>query len=237
MKDLYDDDGKQGRKTRIVSVVAIASIALILLSSFIYTQNATNKALMAGREEGFWYVVNRLKDAGLEVNVDQNLDGSYNVHFSLPMKGMEFNAKFELHMTVRHYRDGVLLSETYHAMSLTTLGKNWIEGILGDTVGADVAKYIGSSNSSDTFSAAWTVLPDEITTDGLSRAAGTYASTGDGTWNCTKSFSVTGTNATKLYGLYYASTGSYLLAAEQQGEGAQKNLNSGDTLGFYTLLV
>ena len=214
----------------MVSVAAVVIIALILFSSFIYTQSCVNRALMVGREEGFWYVVNRLKDAGLEVTVEEGLDGSYNVRFALPTKGLEFDAKFELHMTVRHWRNGKLLSETYHTMSLTTLGKNWIEGILGDAVNADVAKYIASSNSSDTFSAAWEVLPDEITTDGLTRAAGTYASTGDGTWNVTKSFSVSGTNATKLYGLYYASTGNYLLAAEQQGIGNQKNLNSGDTL-------
>jgi len=218
------------KQTKIA--VATSIIALLLLTGFgfVYMENMKAESLKLGREEGFWYVVNKLKDAGLEVNVEQALDGSYNVHFSLPMKGLEFDAKFELHMTVRHLRDGKLLSETYHAMSLTTLGKNWIEGILGDAVGVDVAKYIGSSNSSDAFSAAWSVLPDEITTDGLSRAGGTYVSTGDGTWNVTKSFSVTGTNATKLYGLYYASTGSYLLAAEQQGVGSQKNVGSGDTL-------
>ena len=214
-------------------ITAITFVVLILgvFGEAVYYESViVPNALMAGREEGFWYVVNKLKGAGLEVTVEELPDGSYNVRFALPMKGMEFNAKFELHLTARHWRDGVLLSETYHAMSLTTLGKNWIEGILGDAVGADVAKYIASSNSSDAFSAAWEAIPDEITTDGLARAAGTYASTGDGTWNVTKPFSVTGTNSTKLYGLYYASTGDYLLAAEQQGVGSQKNVESGDTL-------
>jgi len=218
------------KQTKIAASILTVAMLLVVAFTYGYMQMQVKNALTEGREEGFWYVVNRLKDAGLEVNVEQALDGSYNVHFALPMKGLAFDAKFELHMTVAHWRGGKLLSETYHAMSLTTLGKNWIEGILGDSVGADVAKYIASSNSSDTFSAAWSAIPDEITTDGLSRAAGTYADTGDGTWNVTKSFSVSGTNATKLYGLYYASSGNYLLAAEQQGEGSQKNLNSGDTL-------
>jgi len=144
---------------------------------------------------------------------------------------------FELHMTVEQWRNGELVSRTTHPMTLTTLGKNWLEGIIGNAVGADVAKYIACSNSSTAFSDAWSAIPSEITTDGLARAAGTYASTGDGTWNVTKTFSVSGTNSTKLYGLYYASTGNYLLAAEQQGTSAQKNLLGGDTLMFLTLRV
>ena len=133
----------------------------------------------------------------------------------------------EIHCTMRHYRDDQLIGTSHHAGTLTTLGKNWIEDQLGDSPGADPAKWIGLSNSTDSPSAAWTVLPDEIITDGLARAAGTYANVGDGSWNITKTFSVTGTNSTQLVGLYYADSGSYLLCSD---EITLTNVENGDSL-------
>lgn len=212
------------------AVLLAALVVSCLLEAYYYNSVLMPDVLKQGREEGFWYVVNRLKDAGLEVTVNQQPDGSYNVRFALPAKGLEFNAKLELHMLVKQYRDGIIISETYHALTLTDLGKDWIEDQLGDSPSTDPAKWIGCSNSSDSVDTGWSVLPSEITTDGLSRAAGTYVSTGTGAWNVTNSFSVSGANSTKLYGIYHASTGDYLVAAEQQGVGNQKNVQAGDTL-------
>jgi len=120
-----------------------------------------------------------------------------------------------------------------HAMTLTTLGKNWIADKLSgvNTNFAKNATYISVSNSSDAFSAAWTDIPAEITDGGLARASGTITDTGDGTANCSKTFTASATRSTKLYGYSYDSTGG-LVAAEQQGTGAQKNLISGDTLAI-----
>jgi len=115
---------------------------------------------------------------------------------------------------------------------LTTLGKNWIADKLTGASGTNFLKnatYISVSNASDSFSAAWTNIPSEITDGGLARASGTITDTGDGTANCTHTFTASATRSTKLYGYSYHTTGG-LIAAEQQGTGSQKNLISGDTL-------
>lgn len=202
------------------AIVLTVLIAGTIVEAAYYEGVLLPQAQKTGREEGFWYVVNKLKDAGLEVNVEALGDGTYNVRFVLPTKGMEFNAKLELHMLVEHYRDGELLSSTFHAMTLTNYGLNWIEDKLS---GIDAggkwnlnATYIACSNSTDTDFAADTSLDAEITTDGLSRATNsTPVSTGDGAWEFTVDFSVSGTNSTKLYGVYLdAHPGATLIAAE-----------------------
>ena len=213
-----------------IGLVAIAVVALVVSQVAVY-----NYALNTGYNSAVTSLALALRQAGATVDITDVGDGKYQIYVHFPtvegQAGM-LTVPFELHMTVEQWRNGELVSRTTHPMTLTTLGKNWLEGIIGNAVGADVAKYIACSNSSTAFSDAWSAIPSEITTDGLARAAGTYASTGDGTWNVTKTFSVSGTNSTKLYGLYYASTGNYLLAAEQQETGAQKNLLAGDSLIF-----
>lgn len=123
------------------------------------------------------------------------------------------NLGFEIHVTMYHYRDGVLINWDHHAGTLTTIGKNYIEDQLGDSPGA-VADYIALSNNTGAPSAGWTELPDEITTGGMSRAQGTYQDEGDGVWNITKSFSPTETNSTQLTGLHWGAGASTLLAAD-----------------------
>lgn len=142
-----------------------------------------------------------------------------------------------VHTWVRQYRDGVLISETYHPMSLTTAGKDWIADKLFNSAGTNVTKfamYIATSNSTDVFNLAWNALPSEITVNGVERSLAAWTDTGSGTANLTKSFSVLGTQTTQLYGLYYDTYAnaalSTLIAAEQQGAGAAKNLLNGDTL-------
>ena len=86
------------------------------------------------------------------------------------------------------FADGTHKDLGYHAGSLTTVGKNFIEGKLGDHGFANNTKYAtyGSlSTSATAFSAAWVDIPSEITTGGLERANMTYASTGDGVWTLT----------------------------------------------------
>lgn len=142
-----------------------------------------------------------------------------------------FLTTFELHMWVRHYRNGVLVSETYHAMTVVSNGKDWVEQQLFNPNATQKALYIACSNDSSSVSLSWTSIPNEITDGGLARALGTYVSTGVGTASVTITFNVTATRSTKLYGLYYWSgTSNTLIAAEQQGVGSQKNLLSGDSL-------
>lgn len=142
-------------------------------------------------------------------------------------QGRGFDAGLEIHVEMYHYRNGVLIGHSHHAGVLTTLGKNWIEDQLGDSPSADPAKWIGLSNSTDSPSAAWTEIPAEITTGNMGRAAGTYASTGDGAWNITNSFSPSEGNSTRLVGFYYAAAGATLLWSDTINV---VNYENGDTV-------
>lgn len=139
--------------------------------------------------------------------------------------GTEFSV--EIHVTMWHYRDGVLLDTSHHLGVLTEIGKNWIEDQLGDSPGTDPAKWIGVSNDGTSPQASWEVIPSEISGSGLARAPGTYADTGNGTWTITRSFSVTGTQSCQLTGLYWSLSGNYLLCADTF---TQVNAEDGDTL-------
>jgi len=120
----------------------------------------------------------------------------------------------------------------YHDESsndLTTLGKNWIEDQLGDSPGTDPAKWISLSLDASALSAAWTQIPSEIVANGLERAAGTYASTGDGVWTILWQFTATGTHTgVQLTGLQYASSGDGNLMAAKKFTAV--TLASGDKL-------
>ena len=134
----------------------------------------------------------------------------------------------EVHLWVYHYRNGVLISSSHHAGVLTNIGKDFIEQQISGTPNASKAVYISCSNDTSSPVAGWYNIPAEITTDGLSRALGTYSSTGVGTWNVTNAFTVTGTNSTQLYGLSISAAPAGGLIASDTS--TQKDVSSGDTL-------
>ena len=135
-----------------------------------------------------------------------------------------------LHVTVYVQRVGEEpVFWSHHAGVLTTIGKNWIEDQLGDSPSTDPAKWISVSTSTDSPAAGWTQIPTEIATGGLERAAGTYASTGDGVWTISHQFTASATHTNvQLTGLQYAATGdNNLLGADTF---TPVTLNSGDKL-------
>jgi len=146
-----------------------------------------------------------------------------------PTRFGRFTAKPEFHCWIMHYRNGKLISVTYHPMTLTDYGKEQMEKLLAGE-STNPFKYFACSNSSDSVDTSWTSLPGEITGNGLARTAATYTDTGTGTWNMTVTWTATGTVSTKLYGVYATASGNTLCLAEQQGQDNQKNLQSGDTL-------
>jgi len=105
---------------------------------------------------------------------------------------------------------------SHHAGVLTTIGKNWLEDQIGDSPSTDSAHWISVSTSASGPSAAWTQIPTEIASGGLTRQAGTYASTGDGTWTITTTFTATTTHTSvQLTGENYAVSGdNNLLGAD-----------------------
>jgi len=99
----------------------------------------------------------------------------------------------------------------YHDESsnvITTIGLNFIEEHLGigTATNDDPAKWISLSNDGTSL-ASWTQLPAELdNTNGMGRAVGAYASTGDGVWTITKTFTATGAVTVQTTGLQWLVT-------------------------------
>jgi len=181
-----------------------------------------------GHSNGYVGALVDIKEkAQLDFSWTDNGDGTYEVHMWRNDVKVA-NAKVEVHVLVGHYRSGTLLSLDHHAGVVTTIGLNWIEDQLGDSPSTSPADYISCSNNATSPSAAWTQIPDEIAANGLTRAQGTYASTGDGTWTIEYAFSVTGTQSVRLYGLQYGASGDNNLLCSDTS--SVKNCENGDTL-------
>jgi hypothetical protein len=119
----------------------------------------------------------------------------------------------------------------HHAGVLTTIGKNWIEDQMGDSPSTTAATGISLSTSASGPSAAWTIIPTEITNGGLGRKTGVYASTGDGTWTISYQFTANATHTNvQLQGCNWSATrgaDNTLLCADTW---TPVTLNSGDKL-------
>jgi len=162
----------------------------------IENQEATNSYISALNE--YLFAVTQ------EVLTEEGQSGRFNV---------------EIHFKWVHKDpNGVVLATGDHAGVLTTIGLNWIEDQLGDSPSTTPAISISLSNDGGSPALGWTQLPSEIASNGLTRADGTYASTGDGVWTVDKTFTFTGTQSAQLVGLHWVATPSSdnnLLCADQ----------------------
>ena len=112
---------------------------------------------------------------------------------------------------------------------MVTIGFDWVEDQLGDSPSNDPAKWISLSLSTSSPAAGWTQIPTEIAADGLSRASGTYSSTGVGTWTIIAEFNATATHTdVQLTGLQSAVSGDGNLVAANTF--TPVTLNNGDAL-------
>lgn len=119
--------------------------------------------------------------------------------------------RMEFHVTAYIQRVGESEPRfwSYHAGVITTIGLNWVEDQLGDSPGADPAKWISLSADAGPPSAAWTEIPSEIVGGALDRVAGTYASTGAGSWTISHTFTANATTVgVQLVGIQWASSGN-----------------------------
>jgi len=175
-----------------------------------------------------------LDEAGVFTNWALNPDGTYTLTILDSNSDFQWQFNLRLDMTVQQYRNGELISQSLHAMTVTNFGKDWVEQqLFTDTNSTDNALYISASNDETAVDAAWLALPSEITSNGLARATGAYTSVGIGQAHVNYTFSITGTQSCCLYGINagpYATYPTSLIAAEQQGSGARKNFLNGDTL-------
>jgi len=217
----------KGKKKTAVLTVLVATLLVVTLVV------GTNMGYQVGKKEGYLQALSDVTDkTGITFEWRDLGNGKYEIlaywDGSLYAKG-----ETEIHIWIEHRRNGKLLSLEYGAGTLTTIGKNWIEQQISGTINAsEQALYLADSNDASAPSAAWTQLPTEITSNGLERQTGAYTSTGDGTWNVTKTKSVTGTQSTQLWGLHwrsYAEGADNNLLAADSGP-TQKNCENGDTL-------
>lgn len=206
----------------------------VLLSSLATSLVVVPSALQVGYEQGLTDMQNAMDQAGVYTSWELNGDGSYTIKVLGGNGAIAVEYVSRLDMVVEQYRDGKLIARSVHAMTVTNFGKDWVEQqLFTDTNYTTNALFISTSNDETSVSTAWTILPNEITANGLERAEGTYTSTGVGACNITKTFSVSDTQSCCLYGINAGAYDGYansLIAAEQQGSGARKNLVAGDTL-------
>ena len=209
--------------TRWTVLKALALILVVALPTFIV---ASNMGYNVGFKEGYVRALSDISDkTGITFEWKDLGNGVYEVK-AYHQGGLYAKGSVEVHIWVQKNAE---VAE-HHAGVLTTIGKDWIEDQLGDSPSTDPAKWISCSDDASSPSAAWTQIPTEINANGLARATGTYASTGTGAWNVTYTFTATGTQSCRLYGLQWVSTpqsNNNLLCSDTS---SQKNLGSGDTL-------
>jgi hypothetical protein len=224
------------RKTVLKTVGIVFLMGIVGFGTF---TAGVNLSFPVGEKKGYENALTDVKallaEKGIELQWTELGNGQYTIKL-LSNGQLKYSTTMEMHMTVQQYRNGELISETYHAMSVTNFGKDWVEQqLFSDVNYTDNALYISASNDETAFSAAWTALPAEITANGLGRAVGAYTSTGVGAANITKTFSISGTQSSCLYGISagpYATWAASLIAAEQQTATARKNMIAGDSLAI-----
>jgi hypothetical protein len=149
----------------------------------------------------------------------------------LTVEGAQGRFNVEVHLkTVHRDSDGVILGTSEHAGTLTTLGKNYIETMLGNNDTSASALWISLSNDASAPAVGWTQIPNEINANNLTRAEGSYTSTGDGVWTIDYTFTFSGTQSAQLVGLQWQSnpvSDNNLLCADQMTSASGE---SGDTL-------
>lgn len=132
---------------------------------------------------------------------------------------------------LRHYRGDKLLREWYTHNTTVNAGLEWVKSVIsnnGDTeAGVDFMEYVAVGSNNTAPSASDTTLNTEISTSGLGRAIGTYASGATGVCTVTKSFSVSGSETVEEAGLFDDPTAGTMLARVLTGT---TSVSNGDTL-------
>lgn len=178
-----------------------------------------NQLYQTGVKDGTNYALTQVTDLLTANHLDftwtETGDGKYNLKISgLDAYGtaqaLGVHGATTCDINVLQYRaDGTLVSGSHGAGTLTDLGQDYLAQQTSGAVNAtQCAKYISMSNNTSGLTGASTILPTEYVTadsNGLARAAGTYAygAAGSGTWNVTNTFTATAVAAPLVWGLSY----------------------------------
>tara|TARA_Y100000310_G_scaffold257313_1_gene265348 strand:+ start:331 stop:804 length:474 start_codon:yes stop_codon:yes gene_type:complete len=135
--------------------------------------------------------------------------------------------------TIRHFRDGKLLSEEVLDNTVTNVGKADIAGLINGNR-TDLFKWLALGDTSTAAAATNTASAlSEITSGGLGRAAATptqvTTTLSSDTAQAVKTFSATATKTVRGVGLFDTSTASGGTMASRVTF-SDKNMESGDTL-------
>lgn len=115
------------------------------------------------------------------------------------------------YVTIDVVRDGVLIFHEEGPNTITTIGFDYVQDMIGDNSSTIVnrACWIGASNSSSSPAVSWTFLPGQFNNtasqgNGLGRAKGTYTRTSATEWTLSKQFTASEAIASvQLAGLFW----------------------------------
>lgn len=210
-------------------LVLLLNVGVTAYNSLLLEQVTVNQSLLAEGLNGLSYTNEKVaSELGALTEYLTYLSGQL-----LTKTGAQGEFSLQIHLTAVHRRNGEIIGFSEHAGVLTTIGKNYIEGKLGNnfTIASyPSAQWISLSNDAGAPGAAWTEIPNEIAANNLTRAQGAYTSTGDGVWTISSTFTASGNQAVQLAGLQWApgsATDNNLLCADQI---SAASMIAGDTL-------
>jgi hypothetical protein len=197
----------------VYSLLTILLVANLGATGLFYQSTVSNQYLITQNQQ-------LLADGQETLSNDFNVLVDYlSILAGSVLENPDTEVKLDIHLRAWvHDKDGNLKQFSEHAGVLTTIGKNYIEDQLGDSPNAtNPADWISLSNDAGAPSSAWTEIPNEIVANNMSRAQGTYASTGDGSWTITYKFTASGAQSVQLAGLNWAGgpCDNVLLCADQ----------------------
>lgn len=110
---------------------------------------------------------------------------------------------------------------------VTNAGLEWLKGLMANS-GSGQSLYIGLTATAITPATGDTTLSGEITSNGCSRATGTYTSGATGVFTVANTFTATGSQTVASAGLFTASSSGTLFAEVALSSSA--SLVTNDTL-------
>lgn len=176
-------------------IIAALMIGTCLVSLDIgYISGAQN-----GYGQAMTDVQSLLAQSGIEYQCHQLSNGSYSLTIMGVDNGQNTTVKnfiLTCDLTVQVFSPtGQLLSSGHHTATLTTWGSNWATYQLSSATYAATtltAQYISMSTTTSGLTSSSTILPSELGTDSLWRAAGAFTNTGTGTWTIAHTFTDSG---------------------------------------------
>lgn len=196
-------------KKKILIALTLILIAAFTANSFFSMQAGYNMGTQNGAISTLNAVQGVLSDHGIAFQYTNLGNGAYNLTVFGTDNSVAKTMKVSCDFTIDQYRHGILIASGHHAAQLTNQGANYFAQQASSNTYASttqICRYISMSASAAGLGASSTILPSEITNDGLARVAGSFTSTGTGTWTVYNLFTdATAGNSPLVWGLSWQS--------------------------------